>query len=159
MTPLLVATNGFIPCGSPQKIATNGFIGVCAQSAEQPSGGFWFRYEQEQYRRQDEQKQIQAAKKRARESLKNKLDQELALELIKQQEEKQRTDELTRLTKLADQHQDYISRELSEKVAKAARRATLQYNYSAMEALERELQQTKDEEEFLLQSFLLLMNQ
>lgn len=31
MTPLLVATNGFIPCGSPQKIAAKGFIGVCTQ--------------------------------------------------------------------------------------------------------------------------------
>lgn len=29
MTPLLVATGGMIPCRSPLKIATGGFIGAC----------------------------------------------------------------------------------------------------------------------------------
>ena len=35
MTPLLVATGGFIPCGDPLKIATSGYIGTCA-AAEAP---------------------------------------------------------------------------------------------------------------------------
>ena len=29
MTPLLVATGGHLPCRSPLKLATRGFIGVC----------------------------------------------------------------------------------------------------------------------------------
>ena len=29
MTPLLVATGGHIPCRSPGKLATGGFIGTC----------------------------------------------------------------------------------------------------------------------------------
>ena len=31
MTPLLAATQGFIPCGSPAKIVVQGFLGSCAQ--------------------------------------------------------------------------------------------------------------------------------
>lgn len=36
MTPLLVATSGFIPCGDPLKIATSGFIGTCGGVAVPP---------------------------------------------------------------------------------------------------------------------------
>ena len=32
MTPLLVATGGFIPCGDPLKIATSGYIGSCVDA-------------------------------------------------------------------------------------------------------------------------------
>ena len=45
MTPLLVATGGFIPCGDPLKIATSGYIGTCVDAPvatvdEHRAGGY-----------------------------------------------------------------------------------------------------------------------
>ena len=39
MTPLLVATRGYIPCLSPLKIATRGFVGICGEVVDPPSSG------------------------------------------------------------------------------------------------------------------------
>ena len=44
MTPLLVATGGYIPCRDPLKIATSGYIGSCgaviAPTPERDPGGY-----------------------------------------------------------------------------------------------------------------------
>ena len=118
------------------------------------TGGWWIAYEQEKIKR--EQERAKKLKKQAK-KLTTKLDQELAFELRKEVENQLRIEELTRLTKLAQEHEQEVQ-DLGERVTKAYQRAIIQYNYSALEALEREIQRAKEEEDWLINITLELMH-
>lgn len=121
------------------------------------TGGFWYAYEKEVLRRKQEQRKRDELEEKARQ-LQDKLDREIALEYRKREAEQARIDELKRLTRLAEQFQETIQKELSDKVIIAAERAIKQGNYSAMEALNREIDRAKEEEMFLIDAAMLILN-
>jgi hypothetical protein len=133
---------------------------VSQQQVEQPSGGWWafnVQYEQELRRRRllkekqdelDEQSQeIQAA-----------VDREIAI-LLRQQEAKDlKRAELERLRNLASAVSAREAEvQYGERVAKALDRAIKQGNFSALEALDRELQRARSDEEFFLMAVAMLL--
>ena len=119
-------------------------------------GGFLDEYEEARSRSIAERKRRKALADKAKQ-IQDDLDKALPIELQKQEAQRGRLAELRRLTALADAHQSTIKQDFSEKVINAAVRAVAQGNYSAMEALERELQASKDEEDFLIQATILLL--
>ncbi|MCP4985241.1 MAG: hypothetical protein GY928_03960, partial [Colwellia sp.] len=123
----------------------------------QPSGGFFFDYDRLQYKRKKERKRLDDLEEEA-ERIKNKLDKKLALEFRKKEREESRVKELQVLTRLAKDHKAEVERVFNEKVIKAANRAIIQGNYSAMESLERQIKQVREEEEFLLEAARIYFN-
>lgn len=117
-------------------------------------GGFFFAYEQERARRRRKQREEEERDEAARE-LQDKVDREIA-ELLRIQEAKdEERDNLARLQRLVRQH----SREelmLSDRAKVAYMRALTQANFSAMQALDRELQRMLEEEE--IAALMLLLN-
>lgn len=129
--------------------ASNAFsVTVSAVEAETYTGGFWYAFEAEQLRRRKKHKELLELEEKA-EQLQNKLDRELALELRQEEKNRERIAELRRLAELAKDNEEAIE-DLGERVTKAYKRAILQYNYSAMEALEREIKRAKEEEDWLI---------
>lgn len=85
------------------------------------------------------------------ENIEDTLDRALAIEIQKQESEDDRQAELRRLGNLAQAHREHVTEELyGDRVVTALSRAIAQGNYSALEALEREMIRVKEEEEFLL---------
>lgn len=122
------------------------------------TGGFWFDYDREYIRRKAKQEELEEARRKAK-LLQNAIDREIAELLQAEEKEKARLEELKRLSELANKHQRTVTFELGQNVAKAAQRAQKQGNFSAMEALERNLRIAKEEEEFLFQALTLIINQ
>jgi len=123
----------------------------------QATGGFWRAYQYQEELRKKEEEERKRLKAKA-EEIQNKLDRELALELQKDESEYAKIQELERLTVLAEQHLEYIDESLSEKVNIAAKRAIKQGNFSAMEALQRELRKAREEEIFLIQATMIILH-
>ena len=128
-----------------------------AVEEETLSGGFFFDYDREMYRRKKEERKRQELEEAAKQ-IQDEIDQQLALEFRKKEKEQQRINELQRLTRLAEKHEKSIRKEFSNDVIIAAERAVKQGNYDAMEALERRLRMAKEEEEFIIQAFTMIYN-
>lgn len=137
--------------------SSNAFL-VTVQEAEEEAftGGWWIVYEQEQEKRRKKRKELALLEEKAK-KLQSKLDRELALEIAKEEQDRERLAELNRLALLADEHKEDIQ-ELGERVTKAYQRAIIQFNYSALEALDREINRAKDEEDWLIKITLELLN-
>jgi len=85
--------------------------------------------------------------------IESELDRQLAVEIQKNEAETERQQELKRLHDLALRHKDSVDEALyGERVIVALTRATLQGNFSALEALERELNRLKEEEDFIIEA-------
>lgn len=135
-------------------------VNQAATTTVQPSGGwerFDYAYEREMRRRRDE--------RRKREQLEDETDQipqiidrEIA-QLLREQEAKDaKRDELTRLKGIATDLKAEEARQVyGDRVGLALERAVLQGNYSALEALEREIERARTEEDFMLLATLLLI--
>lgn len=126
-------------------------------STDQPSGGWWYAYDHEYRRRERERKALQEAEDRT-EQIQDDIERAIAKELRKQEAEAYRLKELQRLSTLAEQHSKELQEIASESAKIAAERAIRQGNYSAMEALERELYRMREEEEFLLQAVQMVIH-
>lgn len=131
---------------------------VVPPAAAVVTGGasFWSSYEAhaaEKTRAKKKRKKLAEAA----EALQDKIDRELAIELRKDADERDRLEELRRLTKLAEAHAQTIRQTLSDGAIAALDRAINHGHYAAMEALERHLRRAKEEEDFLLQAFKILM--
>ncbi len=139
---------------------SNSFNVEIAADAEedQSTGGFWFAYESEMLRRNAELKKKAKKRKKAK-KIEDDLHQALALEQIKIQEEEARDIELDMLSKLVSEHRQEIEKTQNDKVIRAVNRALLQTNFSAKEALERELRTVREEEMFLIQAAQILLSQ
>jgi hypothetical protein len=87
--------------------------------------------------------------------IQDELDRAIAQELRKQEALDAKRQDLDRLSALARTADLEAARQYSERVAVAFARAVTQGNFSAMEALDRELQRARDEEEFLMLSMLM----
>jgi len=123
-----------------------------------PTGGFWFDYDRERYRRDEERKRLLDLELKAL-FVEDKLERKIALEFRKDEEEENRLIELSMLTKLVNEHQKEIEESFNEKVIFAANRAILQHSYSTMERLERTLNRELEEEQFLLITTQILLDQ
>ena len=122
-----------------------------------PAGSGGFLYEYGLYLRR-------AAKKRRRQkeleeearALKDKVDREIAELLRLQEAEDEKRDNLARLQRLVQKHsKDAL--ELSDRAKIAYVRALTQANFSALEALDRELQRMIEEEE--ITALMILLNE
>ena len=123
---------------------------------DQPTGGWWFAYEQEMLRREAKRREREQKRAKAK-ALKDQVDRDIALEFRRQEEEAEREAELARLTRLAEEYQDQIKAQFGTRVTLAAARAITQGNFSAMEALEREMARAREEELFLINATMLIL--
>ena len=126
---------------------------VVPEAEAEFSGGFWEAYDREMVDRDRIRRKRRKVEELA-ERAQDKIEREIALELRKHEAEQARVDELNRLRELVERHQEGLA--LSERVSVAAERAILQRNFSAMEALERELQRLREEELFMLEAIRLI---
>ncbi len=133
-------------------------LGRFPTEERRPTGGFWFDYDRERYRRDEERKRLLDLELKAL-FVEDKLERKIALEFRKDEEEENRLIELSMLTKLAKEHKVDIERSSSDKVIQAANRAILQHSFSSMEQLERLLEREREEEIFLLIATQVLLNQ
>ena len=118
------------------------------EEAEVFTGGWTFAYEQEVAKRKKKHKELERLEAKAQ-KIQDKVDRELALELQKDERDRERVNELERLASLAQQHEDSVL-QLGERVEKAYNRAILNHTYSANEALERVIRQAHEEEKWLI---------
>lgn len=128
---------------------------------EQASGGwkFYVAYEQHSAKRKKRERELEEEAEQAQQ-LQDKVDREIAELLHKQQQIDERRDYLERLGQLAKENVDLeAARNYSDRVAIAYQRAVTQGNFSALEALSRELERAADEEEALLQAVLMILEQ
>jgi hypothetical protein len=125
----------------------------------QPTGGWLFLndYDAEIRRRHRRKKELEELEAES-EQIQNELDRAIALELRKQEALDEKRDNLSRLSGLLAAADLDAARQYSERVATAYARAITQGNFSAMEALDRELQRAREEEEFMMSSLMLLLD-
>lgn len=134
----------------------SGFVPpVPAPVVETFSGGFLYHYELEQARRRKRKREREQLEEEARQ-LQDKLDREIALLLHQQQEADERQEELNRLQRLVRGYSN-AQLQLSDRAKIAYVRALTQANFSAMEALDRELQRQLAEEE--ITALMILLNE
>lgn len=128
--------------------------------AEQPTGGWGFLndYEAELARRRARARKRKELEEET-EQIQDELDRAIAQELRKQEALDDKRKDLERLRELAKESADLeAARQYSERVATAYARAITQGNFSALEALDRELQRAQDEEEFAMLAAMWLLN-
>lgn len=134
----------------------SGFVPPEPPAATPPtSGGFWYAYEQHRARSARSKREQEEDEEDARQ-LQDKVDREIALLLQKAQAEGERKAELNRLQQLVKAHSN-AQLQLSDRAKIAYVRALTQANFSAMEALDRELQRQLDEEE--ITALMILLNE
>ena len=132
-------------------------VGDVAEEAEEEStGGWYFRYEQEQYRLADERRKRKKTKEEAQ-RIEDELIKAIALEERKIEEREARDNELDRLTKLAERHIDEIT-ETNNAIGRAAIQAIESRKFGEMEKLERLLKRQYEEEQFLIEATRLIIN-
>jgi len=163
MSIALVVTRGYgngTLTGSIKDVTLRGYsIGAAVAVTEESfTGGFFFDYERELAKREREKKRREEEKAKAL-KIQNELDKQIALEFRKQEEEAARLQELKRATFLAEQHKQFIADNLNEKVLASVDRAITKGNYSALEALDRQLYEAFEEEAFMIEAFAIIMNQ
>jgi hypothetical protein len=124
------------------------------QPSSQPSGGFWFDFDHEREHRARKRREEEEREQEAR-ALQDKVDAEIAMLLARQDAEAERKAELDRLQSLVKAHSN-AQLELSDRAKIAYVRALTQANFSALEALDRELQRQIEEEDFAV--LMLLLN-
>lgn len=127
-----------------------------AQPATQPSGGwpFYIAYEQELARRQ------RACRKRLEDEeealrVQDAISREIARLLHEQERKDAERADLARLKALVAQYRESDLKDLAPRAAVAYARALLQANFSALEALDRELRRQMEEEEMAVMLLLL----
>lgn len=129
-------------------------------SDTQPSGGWGFlnHYELDLKRRRKRDKERRELEEQT-ERIEASLDRDIAQLLREQEAIDDKRQDFERLAKLAKENADLeAARQYSERVAKALERVIAQGNYSAIEALDRELKRAQEDEEFLLLSITLLVD-
>ena len=142
-----------------QDEVSTGCKGVAAvEEQPAPSGGwaFYFAHEQEMLRREDERRERLVKSEKSR-NIPDQIEREIALEFRALEAEEARWLELERLRRLVEKYRSEVRHQSSEKVNKAADRAILQGNFSAMEALERELRKERETQRAFLEAATLLL--
>lgn len=118
------------------------------------SGGFLYAYELERTHRARKKREREELEEDAR-TIQDRIDREIAELLHRQEAEDDRRAELSRLQRLVQDHAK-SALDLSDRAKIAYVRALTQANFSAMEALDRELQRQLEEEE--ITALMILLN-
>jgi PASTA domain-containing protein len=135
-------------------------ISVSLGPNEQPTGGWLFHnaYHAELHRRRARDRKRREIEEET-EQIQNELDRAIAQELRKQERLDDKRKDYERLAELAKANADLEAARLySERVATAYARALTKGTYSALEALDREMQRANEEEEFLATAVLMLIH-
>lgn len=135
-------------------------LGPEPEEAEQPSGGWLFlnTYEAELQRRRAREKARRELEEET-ERIEDALDREIAQFMRVQEAKDEKREDFERLAKLAKANADLeAARRYSERVATAYARVLSQGNYSAIEALDRELKRAREEEDFIVLALMLLVD-
>lgn len=119
------------------------------------TGGWWMQYEREVERQRSAR--LERAQAHVRIQRLRGLDRKLAETLRKTETEREKREELERVTALVKQYRTDIEA-LGGSVMIAAERAITLQTYSTMEALDRELRLAREEELFLLQALAMVIN-
>ncbi len=165
--PSIVPDGSFV--AADRQVIANSYYGITASTGgiqvgeveeeDQPSGGyFWVRYEQEQFRKEEERRFREKAKRKAK-RLKDKLDRELALAERKIEDDDARKVELARINRLVASNKQTIIDLGNPVIIKAMNESLEKQTFSTMERLERELGRIYEEEQFLLMATQILVNQ
>lgn len=137
---------------------SNAFSVTVAEAEATSSGGGWLflnHYESELQRRKARERRRRELEEET-ERIEAQLDRQIAQELRKQEALDDKRENLSRLAEIAKQSADIeAARQYSERVAVAYARALTKGNFSALEALDRELQRAREEEDFLIMSVLM----
>jgi hypothetical protein len=129
-------------------------------SDSQSSGGWLFlnTYELELKRRRKREKERRELEEET-EQIQDALDRQIAQLMREQEAIDDKRQDFERLAKLAKESADLeAARQYSERVAKALERAITKGNYSALEALDRELRRAREDEIFLMEAIMLLVD-
>jgi hypothetical protein len=118
--------------------------------------GQWFDYEQH---RKNEAKREREEEKRQAKQIADELHRELALAERAIEGETARKDDLARLSKLVEKHQKSIIELDNPRLTFVMKEALERATFSKLERLERELGIMREDEEFLMQATLILLNQ
>jgi len=126
-----------------------------------PGGGGWWPpwWKDEHDRRRKERRRLEERREES-EQIQDRLDRELAIVEREIEQESQRAAELARLKAAAEKYGRQATEDAyNERVALALDRAIQQGNYSALEALEREMARAEDEMEFFLLAVTLILSE
>jgi predicted ribosome quality control (RQC) complex YloA/Tae2 family protein len=135
-------------------------VAAAAVAEERPAGGwaFYNDYQAELQRRRRRERDRQRLEEET-EQIQDELDRAIAQELRKQERLDDKRKDYERLAELAKANADLeAARQYSERVATAYARAIEKGTYSALEALDRELQRANEDEEFLVTAVLMLVH-
>lgn len=155
-----VVTRGYGAGASIAFVVTRGY-GAGVAVAVVPTGGWIFLSMFDAFRQRKVEDEEQRKKRlEAINKIDNDLDREIAQHLQQDLQKEDRERELQKLESLVAQsfsNQDLpLARAYNERVAKAFVRVAVQGNFSAIEALEREMERVREEEEVLLLALALL---
>ena len=121
------------------------------------TGGFWYAYDLARDRYKKRLKELDELEEQAKE-IADETDREIAQFLHADQRQEVEAEERKRLQELARNYSDsQASNLLGERVAKAMARASVQGNFSAVEAFMREVERAREEEDWLLRATMLLI--
>ena len=139
----------------------NAWFGTAWFEEPVPTGGWIFLSMFDAFRQKKVEDEEERKKKlKSISEIDNDLDREIAQRLQKDLQQEDRERELQRLERLVAQsfsNQDLpLARAYNERVAKAFARVAVQKNFSAIEALEREMERAREEEEILLLALAML---
>ena len=132
-----------------------------SQTEQQVTGGwehFLLRYEHELASRRKRKRELEELEEE-RELIEDQQTREIARLLSIQEakdEKRKELDRLSALAKQADAEREAMA--YNERIGRAYMRAVLQQNFSALEALDRELRRDQEEQEFLTMSILLILD-
>lgn len=148
-----------IPAGGSQ-VAPGSDVAVVVSLGDQPvpasfSGGFLYEYERSQSIRARKRRELEEREAEA-ERLEDEASREIAQFLHQQEAVDEERQELDRLRELVRTHRRESATELTDRVRQAFTRVLLQENFSALEALQRELRRMLEEEE--IAALMLLLN-
>lgn len=124
------------------------------------TGGWAFRnYYEAELQRRKARERLRKKLEEETEQIQDELDRAIAQELRKQEAIDDKREDYKRLADLAKANADLeAARQYSERVHTAFARVLAKGNYSAIEALDRELKRAKEEEAFLMEAFWLLVD-
>lgn len=129
------------------------------QVVVETGGGFWEAFERVGRRRKRRLEELEEQEQELQQ-IKDETDREIALLLKEQERQETEEQERSRLAELARRYTTERSKDLfGDRIAKAMARAAVQGNFSAIEAFLREVQKAQEEELFLINATIIMLEE
>lgn len=154
------AGGAFTAPGSTVTITVSLGPAPVVEDEERPAGGWLFHnlYESELQRRRARERERKRLEEET-EQIEDAVDREIAQLLRVQEAKDDKREDFKRLAELAKANADLeAARQYSERVATAMARVLAKGNYSAIEALDREMKRAHEEEQFLINALWVLLD-